>query len=129
MGPTIRVTDGTTAGAREHGRAVLLPAERVTVRQLIESRVYQEVTEFNAAGTERYNGLVQPAAAEEALNGPRPDRTIDWRAQADVAIEAFERGHLLVVVDDRQVEELDREVEVDSGTEVTFLRLVPLVGG
>jgi hypothetical protein len=127
MGPTIRVTDGTTAGAREHERAVSLPAERVSVRQLIESRVYQEVTEFNAARSDRYRGLVQPVAAEEELNPPR--RAIDWRAQADVAIEAFERGHLLVVVDDRQVEELDREVEVDTSTEVTFLRLVPLVGG
>jgi hypothetical protein len=127
MGPTIRVTDGTTAGAREHELAVSLPAERVTVRQLIESRVYQEVTEFNASRADRYRGLVQPAAAEEALNPPR--RAIDWRAQADVAIEAFERGHLLVVVDDRQVEELDREVDVDTSTEVTFLRLVPLVGG
>ena len=123
MGPTIRVSDGDTGAGGEHQLAVRLPAERVTVRQLIESRVYQEVTEFNASGAGSYRGLVRPRG------GRRDERPIDWRAQCDVAVRAFERGQLLVIVDEHQVEELERELDVDSRTSVSFLRLVPLVGG
>lgn len=45
------------------------------------------------------------------------------------AVEAFGRNGFLVLVGDRQVEELDDTVTVGPETEVVFLRLVPLVGG
>ncbi|MEU0402573.1 hypothetical protein ABZ318_20505 [Streptomyces sp. NPDC006197] len=45
------------------------------------------------------------------------------------AVEAFGRNGFLVLVGDRQVEELDETVTVGPETEVVFLRLVPLVGG
>ena len=44
-------------------------------------------------------------------------------------VEAFGRNGFVVLVDDRQVEELDEDIELALGTEVTFLKLVPLVGG
>jgi hypothetical protein len=34
-----------------------------------------------------------------------------------------------MVVDDRQVEALEEEIRVRPETQVTFLKLVPLVGG
>ncbi|MER5207152.1 hypothetical protein [Streptomyces sp. NPDC002825] len=45
------------------------------------------------------------------------------------AVEAFGRNGFLVLVGDRQIEELDETVTVGPETEVVFLRLVPLVGG
>jgi hypothetical protein len=45
------------------------------------------------------------------------------------ALEAFERGQVLVLVDDRQFERLDEEIVLAPDTTVTFLRLVPLAGG
>ena len=46
-----------------------------------------------------------------------------------VAVEAFSRNGFVVLVDDRQVESLDAVLDVSRRTEITFLKLVPLVGG
>jgi hypothetical protein len=46
-----------------------------------------------------------------------------------VTLGAFGRNAFVVLVDDRQVAELDEEVHLRAGTRVTFLKLVPLVGG
>lgn len=105
--------------------------ERITVRELIRSRVYQEVSEHNAA----LSGLLcrpeQPTAIERTLNGDRTrERTaIDWEARCALALDAFLRNGFLVIVDDRQVAELDEEIVLCHGSRVSFLKLVPLVGG
>jgi hypothetical protein len=45
------------------------------------------------------------------------------------AIQAFEDRLYYVFVDDAQGEQLDQPVRLRPGSSVTFLRLVPLVGG
>lgn len=102
--------------------------ERLTLRELIRRRVYQEVAEFNANPSGRFRGLVQPGAAERALDGGRT-RRIDWQRQFEAAVEAFGRNGFVVLVGDRQVTDLDAEVDLGRDVEVTFLKLVPLVGG
>jgi hypothetical protein len=109
-----------------------LLSERVTVRELIRSRVYQEVQDHNARRAQTFRGLVRPEGQEAALSGPRATRghrPIDWKRQFARAVEAFEKGQVLVLVDDRQVESLEEELDVGPKTTVTFLRLIPLVGG
>jgi hypothetical protein len=44
----IRVHDETTSGQQTHELTLEFLHERITVRELIRSRVYQEVTEYNA---------------------------------------------------------------------------------
>lgn len=65
------------------------------------------------------------------LNGYRirAGRKIDWEAQYAQALDAFRRNGFNLLVDDRQLADLDEEVEVKPGTQVTFLRLIPLIGG
>jgi hypothetical protein len=128
---TITVYDETTSGDRTHELTLELLNERVTVRELIRSRVYQEVTEYNARLPEYFHGLVQPTDAERVLNGyrVREPRKLDWEAQYQKAIQAFQGNGFMILVDDRQVDELDAEVELRYDTTVTFLKLVPLVGG
>jgi hypothetical protein len=65
------------------------------------------------------------------LNGfkVKPGRKIDWKAQFEKACEAFTRNRVLILVADRQAAGLEETVELTRGVEVTFLRLVPLVGG
>ncbi|MFE4973332.1 hypothetical protein ACFRAR_14605 [Kitasatospora sp. NPDC056651] len=46
-----------------------------------------------------------------------------------LAPAAFAGNGFLVLVGDRQVTDPEEEVELVLGTEVTFLKLVPLVGG
>jgi hypothetical protein len=45
------------------------------------------------------------------------------------AIEAFTRHGYIILVNDQQVADIDAAIELRAGTEVTFFKLVPLVGG
>ncbi|MEU4560040.1 hypothetical protein AB0F72_16790 [Actinoplanes sp. NPDC023936] len=45
------------------------------------------------------------------------------------AVEAFSRNSFVVLVGNRQIEDLDERLDLSDGAEVTFLRLVPLAGG
>ena len=107
------------------------PSDRMTVRELISSRVAQEVARFNDCPTECFQGLIQPTGAEQTLNGYRVPRhyTIDASEQLQRALAAFERNSFILLVDDRQVEQLDDLVILQPTTVVTFLKLIPLVGG
>ena len=126
----LTVRDEGTAPPREQHRVTLeLPATSVTVRELLRRRIEQEVAEFNAGRAQTFRGLVTPHPAERALNPERAPRRIDADKQVAAAVEAFERTRLLVLVDDRQVEDLDEELELRPDSDVSFVKLVPLAGG
>lgn len=135
MAVTITVCDETTAGERSEGFDLEFLTERVTVRELIRARVYQEVQDFNVAqrsgGEHWFRGLVEPTDAEKTLNGSRlrTKREIDWEKQFKTACEAFERNGFLILVGEKQVSLLDDEVVLQADVAVSFLKLVPLIGG
>lgn len=130
MSIDVRVRDETTSGDVLHELALQLSSERLTVAELIRTRVEAEVRAHHASdAAEPYRGLVQPERHEERLNGPRPPKRIDPEKQVEVALDAFSRGRVLLLVDDRQVTELADEVVLGPGSAVTFLKLTPLVGG
>src|SRR5271167_3276826 len=45
------------------------------------------------------------------------------------ALAAYKRGQIILLVDDRQIEDAEARIGLTDESEVTFLRLVPLVGG
>jgi hypothetical protein len=45
------------------------------------------------------------------------------------AMAAFRRGQIILLVDDMQIEDAEARIGLTDTSEVTFLRLVPLVGG
>jgi hypothetical protein len=128
---TLAIVDRAPAGGRPDTWDLEIFEERLALRELIRRRVFQEVAEHNARRSGSFRGLVRPTDTERTLNGfrTREFRPVDAEAQYLRVLEAFSRNGFVVLVDDRQVEELDARVELRSGTEVTFLRLVPLVGG
>jgi hypothetical protein len=130
--PTVRVHDQVRPGG-ETSETLLLPdlPARVSVRELIRTRVREEVARANSDRSKPRKLLVEPLDAEETVSGYqlRKGRLIDWERQAEVAIEAFERQSFFVFVDGAQVEALDEEVALGVDSEVRFLRLTPLVGG
>ena len=105
--------------------------ERITVRELIRSRVYQEVQDYNLKQTLDFRGLVQPAGAEQTAGGYRlkKARQIEWQEQFAKATEAFENNRILILINDRQAESLDEEFTIEPDTSASFLKLMPLVGG
>ncbi len=129
--PSVLVHDETTSGQRTNSFALDWLTERLTVRELLRARIYQEVQDYNLKKPEYFRGLVEPTEAERTLNGYKlkARRKIDWQEQFRRACEAFERNGFFVLVGDRQAESLDEEFEVKVDTEVSFVKLVPLVGG
>ncbi|HEY9367073.1 hypothetical protein [Streptomyces sp.] len=95
----VTFVDETTSGARTEAGGLSVAEERLALRELIRRRVEQE------------------AAPEES------------EREFARAVESFGRNGFLVLVGDRQIEDLDETVELGPDTEVTFLKLVPLVGG
>ena len=130
MAVAVTVNDQRAGGGSDQW-TLELPAERVTVREVIRSRVYQEVQDYNRRTPEVFRGLVQPTDAEQALNGYKlpKSKSIDWHRQYDKAVEAFQQGGFILLVNDQQVDDLNEELLVGTTTTVTFLKLVPLVGG
>ncbi len=131
MSTKLMISDETTAGDKSGEFVLDLLTERITVRELIRSRVYQEVQDYNLKKPEVFRGLVEPTDAEKCLNGykVRQPRQLDWHKQFETALEAFESNRILILVNDRQIENLDEEIVVQPETKVAFLKLVPLVGG
>jgi hypothetical protein len=131
MTTTLTIHDETTSRQKTNTFTLDCLTERMTVRELIRARIYQEVQDYNQKQPEYFRGLVQPTEAERVLNGykVRAKRKIDWEEQYRRAVEAFERNGFFVLVGDKQAESLDQEFEVKVDTEVSFVKLVPLVGG
>ncbi len=131
MANTLTIRDETTGGKTLREFTLEMPAERITVRELIRSRVYQEVKDFNATQPQVFPGLIQPTEAEMALNGSGvgKKRQVDWKRQFERTLSAFRSSQILVLVDDRQLESLDEEFAVKPGTQISFLRLTLLTGG
>jgi hypothetical protein len=131
MPATLTVRDDTTSGGEIHSFPLEFPTERITVRELIRERVYQEVQDYNRREPEYFRGLVQPTDAEQTLNGfkIRKARQIDWKMQFDKATEAFQRNGFFILIDDKQADTLDDEFTIGHDTQVSFVKLTPLVGG
>ncbi|HSK84607.1 MAG TPA: hypothetical protein VK902_14610 [Rubrobacter sp.] len=134
MSTTLKIRDETTfnpAGDEERGFTIDVVDERITVRELIRTRVYREVRDYNLDQPEYFHGLVQPSDAERSLNGfkMRSRRRIDPERQFELEKRAFYSNGFILLVDDRQVDELEDEIQIWPDTTITFLKLVPLVGG
>ena len=131
MATTVTIRDETTGGEQTNELSVDLLTSRVTIRELIRSRVHQEVKDYNRSSPGYFRGLVQPKEAEKVLNGYKlqKQRRIDWEEQFERALEAFQKNGFFVLLDNHQAESLDEEIEITPDTRVTFVKLVPLVGG
>lgn len=128
---TLTIRDETMAGKITGEITLEFLTENINVRELIRSRVYQEVKDYNTKQTEHFRGLIQPTDTEETLNGfkLKKSREIDWNKQYEKALAAFEQNQILILVNERQAESLDEEITITPQSEVSFLKLTLLVGG
>src|SRR5262245_14127262 len=126
MPAVLTIRDESPFGATLQEWKLEFLTERITVRELIRSRVYQEVQDYNLKKCGNFRGLTPPPVEpEHQLNKNKP---IEWQSQFDRALRAFESGRVLILVDDRQVELLDDEITIGPETKVSFLRLTLLAG-
>jgi hypothetical protein len=126
---TLSIFYETTAGGRCSAGAFQFDAATLTLRELIRVFVQQEVERFNEAGSEVFRGLVQPEESERILNGVRERPVLDWEKQYAKAITAFKGNGFVVLLDERQITDLDETLHLTPESQLTFLKLVPLMGG
>lgn len=109
-----------------------------TLRDLIALVVRAEVEAFRQRQEDRrtiraLTARQIEAAAERGkieMGGSEiPPQTVDEEEAIAMACQAFEDGMYLVVIDEVDVRELDREIFVREDTRVTFVRLTLLAGG
>ncbi|MEE1951582.1 hypothetical protein V0R48_21655 [Pseudomonas alcaligenes] len=131
MDIAVFVQDCTLNGSLLNSLTLPVPTFNLTARELIQRYVHQVAEERKSTPSpSRYN-LFTPASEEALLNGyDQPEeRKIDVQRQCQYALRAFESNRFLILVDDRQIEQLDESFSITSFSSIQFLRLVPLVGG
>jgi hypothetical protein len=123
--------DESTTGARLAGPTLTFENPTLTIRELIERRVLTEVEIYNLSRPDAFYGLVQPSDIEQFLNGPRKRsfKPLNAKTQVDVAIDAFQRQRFLVLLPKGQASSLDQKVTFQDRDEISFLKLIPLIGG
>ena len=126
---TLSVLYETTAGERCNAGVFQFDEATLTLRELIRVFVQKEVERFNETGSEAFRGLVQPDESERILNGVRERPVLDWEKQFTKAIAAFKGNGFVVLLDQRQVTDLDEALHLTPQSQLTFLKLVPLMGG
>jgi hypothetical protein len=109
-----------------------------TLRQVIEHVVREEVAAFTKRQQDRviYRTLTARQIEEAAQRGKIdsggsevPPQEVDTDAAVGTALQAFEDGLYLVVVDDQQGKALDQQVYLRPDSRITFIRLTLLAGG
>jgi hypothetical protein len=109
----------------------------LTLRVLIGHIVRQEVTAFKDRQASRR--LLRALTAEQVDQGLASGKvdsggsTLDQQVDVDgaivAAIEAFQDGLYLVVLDETELKELDAPLSLSATSQLTFIRLSPLAGG
>ena len=110
--------------------------QEIDVAEIIKRRVQKECQKYNdnlSANLSNSHYFEHPI--EQSLNAKKttfyPYKPLDWQTQYDIAITAFKKGHLIVLVADKQVDKLSTTVSLLKSEilDITFIKLVPLVGG
>ncbi|MFF5052254.1 hypothetical protein ACFY1S_03590 [Micromonospora sp. NPDC000663] len=101
--PMITIADEVTGAPAGPEWTVEVFEESVRLDELIRRRTLLEIAESGA--------------------------DVDPEERTRAALEGFVRNRFVVLVDDRQVTALDEKVNLHAGSRITFLKLVPLVGG
>jgi hypothetical protein len=112
-------------------------SEPLTLRQLITRIVHQEVEVFKQRQemgkivrilTERQ--IEESLAKGRVGSGGRDlHQTVNPEEAVAAALQAFEDGLYLVILDGAEQRELDREIFLQSDSHLVFVRLVMLAGG
>lgn len=115
-----------------------LNSNTVTLRDLISRVVRNEVEAYNSRQRQNQfvRALTQRQIDDAALKGKidmggkeEPPQFADAEKAVSAALQAFEDGIYLVLINDAEQRFLDAKVLVEPDSRVTFLRLTMLAGG
>ena len=117
-----------------------LASERISARDIVAKHVRDEIDRLNDLARRRHAEHDRVASflvgdhsneLERKLNKPnrKGPKTLEPTEEVKAALDAIEARQVIVLFDDLEIEDLDADLTVTDQSKVTFLRLVPLVGG
>lgn len=110
----------------------------VTLRDVITSIVRSEVEAFRKRQSDRqFLKALTAAEIDVAAQSGKivmgesevPRQEVDPDFAIGTALQAFEDGLYLVIVDDEEQRDLDRQIYLQDDSRITFVRLTLLAGG
>jgi len=114
----------------------MLPDEIASLKELLEAIIEQEVSKYNSRGIE--NMLISFLSEKEILEQSTvgkigfgrlySDKKADFEKSLEAAHLGFEDGLFRVVVNDREISEIDAPLNISENDVVTFIRLTFLAG-
>ncbi len=141
MTAVLKIVDKQLGKQTTPAFALRLASERITARELIRRRVRDEIRQLTEKSkkvftdherTRSFLIAFDPESPEARLNPfkrtAKPKR-YDEDTEVGIACEAFEQNRFMLLFDDTQVDDLDKELIIKDDSEVVFLRLTPLIGG
>ena len=133
MSFALSIKDKTSSGEVVSSNVLKFPVESVSVKELIETRVAQEIENQREENRPSFINLILPNSDEESLNGTRRRQNkkanVDVAEQQSIAIEAFSNCGFFLLVNDVQLTDLDDVIQITPKSEVVFYKLIPIVGG
>lgn len=119
---------GLPQGPRTSQVKVPLPAPMLTLHDLIARKIEQEVAEIHAHQRFGLSGeYLTPEALVLATETALQPGAIEDEIQR--ALQAFAARDFMIVIDDRQVWDADAIIAIQPGTQIEFIKILPLVGG
>lgn len=123
----IQIRDEALGSEVKSGFKLPVPSWTMTARELIKMRVEESVRlAALEPAVDAFDFTNDPLGARKPKSSAAPSNPAPYIA---AALEAFDKNGFVMLVDDRQVQTLEEKVELKPASEVTFVRLVPLVGG
>lgn len=132
MSSVVTIIDESLTGETVQETQLEIKDLTLSVQELIEQRIQQEVQAYNDKAEYKFQGLIQPTAQEQKLNAAVSQvkkSEVDAEKQVYVALDAFKKNGFFILVDDEQVESLEQELTLKQTSRVSFIKLTPLVGG
>lgn len=117
-----------------------LASERISARDIVAKHVRDEVDRLNNLARRKHSDHDRVASflvgdhsheLERKLNKPnrKNPKVLEPSKEVEAALNAVEAKQVIVLFDDLEVEDLDADLTVTDQSKITFLRLVPLIGG
>ena len=129
---------GRKRSAFEGTKIPLDVTDRMNLQDLITRIVIEQVRAFRQRQDE--GRLVRFLSAEQIMDGAARGKVemggsevkpqlVDEQAAVANALQSFRDGIYLAFVDNRQIQQLDTELQLQAETHVSFVRLTMLAGG
>ena len=125
---TLTIKDESATGKILNELSLQFESEYISIKELIEARVREEVKKYERDINSYKNGLILPTNLKARLYKKTAPK-IDLEEQIYVALDAFQKNGFFILIDNEQAESLDQMVLIDPSTQVSFIKLTALVGG